>query len=115
MVGGVNNLARLSAALEAPTVKPRLRIIGMAFDEPKMSWTAGRFGFSSSERKRRLRERGAVGAPDISKGESKHGLATLKSERPQDFAELLRMWLRSSKGDANGAEASSLDCSPRPD
>jgi hypothetical protein len=34
---GVNSLARLSAALDAPTVKPRLRTIGFAFVEPKMS------------------------------------------------------------------------------
>ena len=115
MMGGVNNLARLSAALEAPTVKPRLRTIGTAFDEAKMSWTAGRFGLSSSGRKRRFKDRGAVGAPEISKGESSEGLATLKSDRPHDFAELLRMWLLSSKGDANGAEDTKFECRPRPD
>jgi hypothetical protein len=115
MVGGVNNLVRLSAALEAPTVKPRLRTMGIAFDEPKISWTAGRLGFSSSGRKRRFSERGAVGAPEISKGESREGLATLKSDRPHDLAELLRMWLRSSKGEARGAEGWNLDCRPRPD
>ena len=115
MMGGVNNLARLSAALEAPTVKPRLRTIGTAFDEAKMSWTAGRFGLSSSGRKRRFKDRGAVGAPEISKGESSEGLATLKSDLPHDLAELFRIWLLSSKGDANGAEDMKLDCKPRPD
>ena len=115
MIGGVNNLARLSAAQDAPTVKPRLRTTGTALDEANMSWTAGRFGLSSSGRKRRFKERGAVGAPEISKGESSEGLATLKSDRPHDLAELLRMWLLSSNGDANGAEDTKLDCKPRPD
>ena len=96
-------------------MNPRLRTIGTAFDEAKMSCTAGRLGLSSSGRKRRFKDRGAVGAPEISKGESSEGLATLKSDRPHDFAELLRMWLRSSNGEANGAEDRKPDCKPSPD
>jgi hypothetical protein len=109
---GSTILARFSFARAAPTLNPRLRTIpASSVGGPKTSASTGRRGFSSSDLKRRLRERGAVGAPQSSIGAPSEGglrFLPLNSLRPRDLVPLM-LWRRcvrlvtSSKGDAKDA------------
>jgi hypothetical protein len=122
---GSTILARFSFARAAPTLNPRLRTMpASSVGGPKTSARTGRRGFSSSDLKRRLRERGAVGAPLSSIGApSEGGLRSLplNSLRPSDLVPLM-LWSRcvrlvtSSNGDAKDAGPSTLSPSKlRPD
>ena len=112
--GGSKIFVRLSAARTVPRLKPRLRTTPTSLvGGPKTSSRTGRRGFSSSDLKRRLRDRGMVGAPCISIGESRDGTFTLlplNCLRPSDLV-VLMLWSRcdrleaSSNGDASVAIA----------